>query len=84
MRGRAGEAGLKRLAKGVDAAVSAVGRLLIQHVQPGLEAIALYLSEACGLARCSAWMAPLVLEVRSQLSSFLGGTVCLIRSCSWV
>lgn len=61
-----GEAGLKRLARSVDAAVAAVGRLLIEHIQPGLEAAAFRLSEACGLARCSAWLAPLALQVRGR------------------
>ena len=52
------------MAKAVDAAVAAVGALFIERMQPALEAVAFHLGEACSLARCSHWMAPVVLQVR--------------------
>lgn len=58
-----GEANLKRLARAVDAAVGSVGRILVEHVQCSLEAVALQLGDALGLARCSPWMDPLTLQV---------------------
>ncbi|KAK9909067.1 hypothetical protein WJX75_006696 [Coccomyxa subellipsoidea] len=57
-----GEANLKRLARAVDAAVGSVGRILVEHVQCSLEAVALQLGDALGLARCSPWMDPLTLQ----------------------
>ena len=47
----------------MDAAVASVGRMLVDHVQCALEALALQLGDALGLAACSAWMAPLSLQV---------------------
>ena len=53
---------MKRLARGVDAAVQRVHSLLVDVMQPGLEAIAFALSDTAGLARCSPWTAPLCLK----------------------
>ncbi len=58
-----GEANLKRLARAVDGAVASVARMLVDQVQCSLEAVALQLGDALGLARCSPWMAPLTLQV---------------------
>ena len=46
--GVAGDAGVKRLARGVDAAVQRVHSLLVDVMQPGLEAIAFALSDTAG------------------------------------
>lgn len=53
------------MARAVDAAVALVGRITVDHVQCALEALALQLGDALGLAACSAWMAPLSLQVPS-------------------
>lgn len=58
-----GEAGVKRLARTVDGAVSRVAALLLDHVDSSVEEAAFQLGETLGLARCSAWMAPLTLQV---------------------
>ena len=60
----AGEGGVKRLAKAVDAGGAAVASLLAEHAQPALEAAAFQLAELHGLAHCTRWLAPLGLEVR--------------------
>ena len=54
---------MRRLARGVDAAVQRLYSLLVDVMQPGLEAIAFTLSDVAGLARCSPWTAPVSLKV---------------------
>ena len=51
----AGEPGLKRLARGVDAAVCATHALLADHLAPQLEQLAFRLGELRGLALCLPW-----------------------------
>lgn len=58
----AGDAGVKRVARAVDAAVQRLHGLLVNVIQPGFEAMAFALSDAAGLARCSPWMGPLSLK----------------------
>ena len=60
---------MKRLARGVDAAVHRVHSLLVDVMQPGLEAIAFVLSDTAGLARCSPWTVPLCLKACGSLHS---------------
>ena len=64
----AGEGGVKRLAKAVDAAGAAVASLLAEHAQPALEAAAFQLAELHGLAHCTRWLAPLGLEARARMT----------------
>lgn len=59
---------MKRLARGVDSAVQKLHGLLVDVMQPGLEAIAFALSDIAGLARCSPWTAPLSLKACPRLS----------------
>ena len=63
---RAGEGGVKRLAKAVDAGAATVASLLAEHTQPALEAAAFQLAELHGLAHCTRWLAPLGLEARPR------------------
>ena len=53
---------MKRLARGVDAAVQRLHGLLIEVMQPGLEAITFALSDTAGLARCFPWTGPLCIK----------------------
>ena len=54
------------MARAVDAAVQRLHGLLVDTIQPGLEAIAFGLSDAAGLAHCSPWTGPLRLKASSQ------------------
>ena len=51
----AGEPGLKKLARAVDASVCSVHNLLTDHLQPQLEQLAFRLGELRGLALCLPW-----------------------------
>ena len=46
----------------MDAAVQRLHGLLVDVMQPALEAIAFTLSDVAGLARCSPWTAPVSLK----------------------
>ena len=54
------------MARAADAAVQRLHGLLVDTIQPGLEAIAFGLSDTAGLARCSPWMGPLCLKASAQ------------------
>ena len=60
---RAGEAGVKRLAKAVDGSAARMHALLAEHLAPALDAVAFQLGELHGLARCARWATPLGLSV---------------------
>lgn len=51
----AGEQGLKKLARALDAAVCSCHNLLTDHLQPQLEQLAFRLGELRGLALCLPW-----------------------------
>lgn len=61
-----GDAGVRRVARAVDAQVQRLHGLLVDTIQPGLEAIAFGLSDVAGLARCSPWTGPLCLKASCQ------------------
>jgi len=66
---RAGEGGVRRLAKAVDGAAGAAAGLLAEHALPALEAAAFQLGELRGLAACGRWAAPLGLQARARPSA---------------
>ncbi|KAK9841963.1 hypothetical protein WJX81_001494 [Elliptochloris bilobata] len=74
-----GEGGIKRLAKAVDAAASAVASLLAEHAQPALEAAAFQLAELHGLAHCTRWLAPLGVEEREVAAAEAQAAALLVR-----
>lgn len=80
-RGNAGDAGVKRLARGVDAAVHTLHDLLVDVMQPGLEALAFTLSDTAGLARCSPWTGPISLKARVSHSTLADRCTC-VNDCS--
>ncbi|CAL8460535.1 g64 [Coccomyxa elongata] len=75
-----GEANIKRVARAVDAAVASVGRMLVDHMQCALEALALQLGDALGLAACSAWMAPLSLQEAAVREAAATAHALLLRA----
>ncbi|EIE25305.1 hypothetical protein COCSUDRAFT_46664 [Coccomyxa subellipsoidea C-169] len=75
-----GEANLKRLARAVDGAVASVARMLVDQVQCSLEAVALQLGDALGLARCSPWMAPLTLQESAVAEAAAAAHALVLRS----
>ena len=73
---------MKRLARGVDAAVYTLHGLLVDVMQPGLEAVAFTLSDTAGLARCSPWTAPVSLKARLSYSTLAETYTCARDSSS--
>ena len=57
---------MKKVARAVDAHVQRLHGLLVDTIQPGLEAIAFGLSDVAGLARCSPWTGALCLKASPQ------------------
>lgn len=63
MYSHAGEGGVKRLSKAVDSAVGNIGGILVDHLQPSLQAAAFKLNELHSLAKCTHQLLPLGLQV---------------------
>ena len=61
----AGETGVKKLSKAVDSAVGSIGGLLVDHLQPSLQAAAFKLNELHSLAKCTRELEPLGLQVQA-------------------
>ena len=58
-----GEGGVKKLSKAVDSAVGSIGNILVDHLQPSLQAAAFKLNELHSLAKCTRQLQPLGLQV---------------------
>ena len=58
-----GESGVKKLSKTVDSAVGSIGGILVDHLQPSLQAAAFKLNELHSLAKCTRQLEPLGLQV---------------------
>lgn len=70
-RPAAGEAGLKKLARAVDAAACCCHNLLTDHLQPQLEQLAFRLGELRGLALCLPWRR--ITGLQPEQASWPGG-----------
>lgn len=57
-----GESGVKKLSKAVDSAVGSIGNILVDHLQPSLQAAAFKLNELHSLAKCTRQLQPLGLQ----------------------
>lgn len=57
-----GESGVKKLSKAVDSAVGSIGGILVDHLQPSLQAAAFKLNELHSLAKCTRQLEPLGLQ----------------------
>ncbi|KAK9810236.1 hypothetical protein WJX72_007067 [[Myrmecia] bisecta] len=74
-----GEAGVKRLAKAVDAAATSLGGLLVDHLQPTLEVVAFHLADLQGLAACRRWLGPIGLQEDALQTAAGGAAQLLVR-----
>lgn len=54
---------MKKLSKAVDSAVGSIGGILVDHLQPSLQAAAFKLNELHSLASCKQQLEPLGLQV---------------------
>lgn len=64
--GIVGEAGVKKVSKAVDSAVGSIGAIMVDHLQPTLQAAAFKLNELHSLAKCRRHFEPLGLQVRHR------------------
>ncbi len=69
-----GESGVKKLSKAMDSAVGSIGNILVDHLQPSLQAAAFKLNELHSLAKCTRQLQPLGLQVSHHLDA-----MCLMR-----
>ena len=54
---------MKKLSKAIDSAVGSIGNILVDHLQPSLQAAAFKLNELHSLAKCTRQLEPLGLQV---------------------
>ena len=77
-----GEGGVKKLSKAVDSAVGNIGGILVDHLQPSLQAAAFKLNELHSLAKCTHQLQPLGLQVcRVANTSYLTIVNMLLHCC---
>lgn len=67
---------MKKLSKAMDSAVSSIGNILVDHLQPSLQAAAFKLNELHSLAKCKRQLEPLGLQVPHYTALH---QMCLLR-----
>lgn len=71
-----GEAAVKKVSKAVDSAVGNIGAIIVDHLQPTLQAAAFKLNELHSLAKCKRHFEPLGLQVRFKTFVSLRCQLC--------
>ncbi len=62
----------------MDSAVGSIGNILVDHLQPSLQAAAFKLNELHSLAKCTRQLQPLGLQVLHHLDA-----MCLLRQSAY-